>query len=170
MEAKKEPQNFLILNNIRSAENVGALFRICDSSNVNLIIQGYSPHPKVERDTRLPYVINKDTQKITKTATESINNVKFSYFESEQDVINFVKSQNLNLYSLEEGKPNSINIFNNFHVETPFALVVGNEKNGVSDYFLENSKKILCIPMLGTNNSLNVAVCAGIALYKLILG
>ena len=169
MAGKRKPQSFLVLNNIRSCENVGSLFRICDSCNIKLIIQGFTPHPKIEHDDRLPYIITKDTSKILKTALESLYNVPFMYIKCEEDVIAYLKRKNIHIYSLETGVKTSNNIFKYKRFNKPFALVVGNEKLGVSDIFFNNSVAILHIPMFGKNKSLNVAVSAAVALYNIIL-
>lgn len=168
MEIKNKPQSFLVLNNIRSAENVGACFRICDSCNVSLFLQGITPHPKIEGDTRLPYVCDSDLKKITKTATESINNVEFVYKEKPQEVIDYLALRNVCIYCLETNIKKSKNILTLNSVYKPFALVVGNENNGIEKCYLDKCEETFFIPMFGKNNSLNVAVSSAVALYKLI--
>ena len=170
MDNKSKSQNLLILNNIRSCYNVGACIRICDSLNTGVIFQGITPYPIIKNDTRLPYIASKTHLKISKSATESINNVYFNYFATTTEAIEYVKNNNITLYTLETGVKNSYNIFdtNKLRVIRPFALVIGNEKQGVESEYLEFSKACFYIPMLGKNKSLNVSTAAAVALYHLV--
>jgi len=159
--------NCFILNNIRSVYNVGSFFRIADALGWDLIFQGYTPHPRVKNDTRLPYIIRKDEDQIKKTAVKTFSKIRWNYFNTTLEVLEFLKSHNYNLYSLEEGVNRAVNLFNFKQIKKPFALTLGNEVSGVEEDFLKKSIAVLNIPMCGTNNSLNVGVSAAVAAYNL---
>ena len=213
MEKARRYKSFIISNNIRSSANVGSLFRIAESLDMGLILQGITPHPKTKDDTRLPYIIKNDTKKITKTAVHSIRKVEWYYFKTVDEVLDFINTgdsafpkdkkqsfkkyqktikltnnlkrykktcdikvnsklvlepKGITLYTLEQGIKNAINIYSKtFKVQYPFALVVGNEVNGVEDNFIKASKQILYLPMKGSQSSINVAVSAAVACFHL---
>lgn len=169
MATTAKPHSFLVLNNVRSAFNVGSCFRICDSLNIGLILQGITPYPKVKNDLRLPYVAQNATNKIKKTATESIDNIWFKYFSEATMIINYLNANKVPIYVLENNKTSSKNLFLNIKsIKKPFALVVGNEVEGVEDSFLNVCKKTVYLPMYGKNKSLNVSSAAAVALYSII--
>ncbi len=169
MENKQTSNNFLVANNIRSAYNIGSLFRICSSLNFNLILQGISPYPKLKKDSRLPYIYEKTHEKIKKTSLGTISKVCFYYFKEEFEVVDFLNSKNVHIYTLENNVKKSFNLFNlkKEYIKEPYALILGNEVQGVSSYFINNSSKIIYIPTFGHKASLNVSVSAGIAGYCL---
>lgn len=141
MAEARRYKSFIIANNVRSAVNVGSLFRIAESTGMGLILQGITPHPKTKNDDRLPYVIENDIKKISKTAVYSINKVEWYYFKTVEEVLVFLSSHSggkidqvklgarlpiesavvarsearqsnpTSLYTLEEGVPKSISIY-----------------------------------------------------------
>ena len=161
--------NYIVANNIRSAYNIGSLFRLADSLNMSLILQGISPYPRITNDTRPEYAIEKQENKIKKSAVRTFSYVDYKYFKTTKQTLNFLKKSDICIYSLENDLRAGIDLFSltNNSIKSPYALVLGNEVEGVSKEFLERSEKILYIPMYGKNNSLNVSVSAGIALYIL---
>lgn len=162
-------KGFIVANNIRSAYNVGSIFRIADSIQFSVILQGFSPYPRIPNDTRPEYLIERCENKIKKSAVRTFDKVSYSYYKDPIDVISFLQANNVSIYSLEI-TPDSMNIYDlsSKDVSKPFALVLGNEVNGVDKEYLEKSEKILHIPMYGSNGSLNVSVSAGVALFHLI--
>lgn len=169
MEAKKSPKTFLVANNIRSAYNVGALFRIASSLGASLILQGITPHPKVSNDTRLPYVIEKAEKELAKTSLNTISLVPFYYFKREEEVIQFLKRQTVSIYVLENNLKKAVNLFDlkKQDLTVNYALVLGHETEGVNELFIKEADKIIFIPSFGDKSSLNVSVTAGIAGYCL---
>ena len=146
---------YLILDNIRSRENVGSIFRTADAVGVSKIyLCGITPMP--------PH------QKISKTALGSENWVSWEYYKQTWRCLLELKSKNkkLKIIGLEQTK-DSQNIFK-FKPRFPLALVIGNEVKGVSPKILKYCDKKISIPMYGKKESLNVAVAAGISLYQII--
>ncbi|MBP7859786.1 hypothetical protein KA001_02410 [Patescibacteria group bacterium] len=169
MDISKTQNNYIVLNNVRSAYNVGSIIRLCDALGFDLILQGITPYPKIEEDTRLPYVQEKITKLLSKTATESINNVNIKYFFWEEDVVMHLDELNIPIYCLETNIKNSVNVFDleKKDIKTPFALVAGNEVTGVDEFFLSNCAKCFFVPQYGKNKSLNVGFALAVAAYVL---
>jgi len=144
---------FLILDNIRSRENVGSIFRTADAVGVKKIyLCGTSPTPPHE--------------KISKTALGAENYVPWEYRRNTWQVITDLKKMGVNIVALEQTK-DSQNIFK-FKSQFPLALVVGNEVKGISPRILKYCDKKISIPMYGKKESLNVSVATGIAVYQIV--
>ncbi len=153
---KNQNQNkmILVLDDIRSLNNVGSLFRTCDCLGIGRIylcgITGKPPH----RD-------------IYKTSLGAENSIEWEYYHDIEALLHALKNQNYHIIGLEQ-TDSSINICNFATVAKPIALIVGNEVEGVSDKALSLCDTILEIPQFGTKHSFNVAVSAGIALWELV--
>ena len=153
---RKLPKNnkeiIVIPHNIRSAFNVGSIFRTSDAAGVSqIILSGYCPcppHPKL--------------LKVSLGAEETIPYQKRGQIW--QSLENF-KKQGHQIIALEKTK-RAENIFN-FKPKFPLVLVLGNEKKGLSPKILKRCDKIVFIPMRGHKESLNVSVAYGIAIYQL---
>lgn len=156
-----------VLNNIRSTYNVGSIFRTADGLGWDVILQGYTPHPLVENDTRLPYVVKKVEKELKKTAVHAFEFVDWKYLSSQEDTLNILKKNKMTIISLEVNVENSISIYDFKKHSLPVALVLGNEIDGVSKFFLENSDTIVSLPMSGHNSSLNVSTAGAVAGYYL---
>lgn len=142
----------VIAYNIRSLWNVGSFFRTCDALGVEkLYLTGYTACPP--------------RREITKVALGAEASVPWEYAEEPLDVLKQLKNKGWMLVSLEQGST-SIPLIE-FKPQFPLCLIVGNEVGGVCDDLLALSDTIIHIPMLGSKESLNVAVAAGIALYTL---
>ncbi len=144
----------LVLDNIRSRENVGSIFRTADAVGVEKIyLCGITPTPPHE--------------KISKTALGAESYVPWEYYKQAWRLLKNLKAQNKNLkvIALEQTKE-SVNLFN-FKPKFPLILVLGNEVKGLSPKILKYCDNVLYIPMYGRKESLNVAVATGIALYKI---
>lgn len=143
----------LILDNIRSRENVGSIFRTADAAGVlKIYLCGMTPVPPHD--------------KISKTALGAENWVPWEYRRNTWQTITELKKRGFKIYALEQTK-NSRNIFK-FKPQFPLALVVGNEVKGISPKILKYCDKKISIPMYGKKESLNVSVAAGIAIYTLL--
>ncbi|MBI2670248.1 MAG: RNA methyltransferase [Candidatus Yanofskybacteria bacterium] len=146
---------FLILHNIRSAYNVGSIFRTADGVGVaKIYICGISPTP--------------DDAKVAKTSLGAEKMVPWEYRKQTWRCLLEIKNQNSNLkiIALEQMKK-SVNIFK-FKPKFPLALIVGNEVRGLNKKILSYADKIIEIPMYGKKESLNVAVATGVALYTIL--
>jgi len=154
---------YLILHNIRSAYNVGAIFRTADGAGVNHIyLTGYTPHPP---DGSQIYT-TKPERMIIKTALGAIDYVSWSGHKNIEDVVAKLHKDNIQIVALEQGE-SSID-YKQFIADKSIALVLGNEPVGIDEQTLELCDTMIDIPMRGQKNSLNVSVAAGIAMYELI--
>jgi len=152
----------VICHNIRSAFNVGSIFRTADGAGVTkIILGGYSAHP--------PH------PKITKTALGAEKTLPYERSWLTWKVIENLKEKGYYIVALEKTKevyPESPeakgtkNIFN-FKPKFPLVLVLGNEVRGLSREILKRCDEIVFIPMRGRKESLNVSVAFGIAIYQL---
>ncbi len=143
---------YLVLDNIRSLENIGSIFRTADALGVKKIflcgISGKPPHPK-----------------ISKTALGAEKNIDFEYCFSVWKLIEKLKERRFQIIALEKTK-NSKNYLN-FKPKFPLALILGNEIKGVSQSALKRADKIIHLPMKGQKESLNVSVAFGVIGYYL---
>ncbi len=157
---------FLILENIRSLFNVGALFRTADGVGVSkILLVGYSG---VKLDPNQPDKVTLHPH-IHKTDMGTSQIVPWQHFHTIQEAIKYLKSitPNITIAALEQ-HPKSQNLLT-YHPPTPaIGLILGNEIMGVSNTALNLSDVILEIPQWGKHNSLNVAIAGSIALYQLI--
>lgn len=144
-------KTYIVLDNIRSAFNVGSIFRTSDGAGkCEILICGISPTP--------------DNPKVLKTSLKSEKSVPWSYFSKTTEAIEYLREKNIPIYSVEEHEK-SID-YKNIEYPPEVAFVFGHEKRGVEDELLLQSDKIIHIPMSGIKRSLNVAVCAGIIIYN----
>lgn len=153
MKKKLTKRNITIVcHNIRSAFNVGSIFRTADGAGVaKIILGGYSahpPHPKLE-----------------KVSLGAQNFIPYERVWQTWRAIEKLKNQGYHTIALEKTK-SAKNIFN-CKPKFPLALVIGNEKKGLSKEILKRCDEVVFIPMLGKKESLNVSVAFGIAIYQL---
>lgn len=153
----------LILDNIRSAYNVGAILRSCAAFSVeNVVALGITAYPEQPDDPRLPHIARNAHRAIAKTALGAESMVKVEHYENTQD---YLQTLSQPLYALEQ-TADAQPIFE-FVVTQPYSLVVGNEVEGVSSQLLEAAHGHIVIPHSGAKNSLNASVAAGVALSAL---
>lgn len=147
---------FVVLDNVRSAQNVGSFFRTCDSLNVEKIyLCGITSVPP-----------NKEIFKTALGATES---VKWEYFESTFNCIKHLKDNEINnIICVEQTKKSVLLNKFDFNFNKNICLVFGNEIEGVSNEILELADHCVEIPQLGTKHSLNVSVAAGIVIWEVL--
>ncbi len=151
--SKRHPVT-LILDNIRSAYNVGSIFRTADSALAEqVVLCGYTPFPP--------------QKEVLKTALGSTESVPWHYYENITDAIKTLKSQNVKILALEL-TDNSIDYTELKKEDYPLAIILGNELSGVSDEALELCDGAIEIPMYGVKHSLNVGVSTGIALFEAV--
>lgn len=143
---------YVVLDNIRSRENVGSIFRTADAAGVSKIyLCGITPIPPHE--------------KISKTALGAEKWIPWEYYKQTWRLLEKLKKDKINIIALEKTKE-SINLFN-FKPKFPLVLVVGNEVKGLSSKILKYCDKKIFIPMHGRKESLNVSVVFGVAVYNL---
>ncbi len=148
-EAEKMPV-VVVLDNIRSLNNIGSIFRTSDAFLVEKIyltgITGRPPH----RD-------------IHKTALGATETVDWEYNESPMEVVKVLKEKGYTIIAVEQ-TDDSFKL-NEVPFHMPLALVFGNEVEGVSDEVIRLCDASVEIPQSGSKHSLNVSVCAGIVLW-----
>lgn len=144
---------YIILEDIRSAFNVGAFFRTADAAGVEKIyLTGITPTP--------------EHPKVAKTALGSPQNVNWEYNRDINHIIDKLKEQNTPIVAAEI-TDNSIE-YTKFNFPKPIAIVFGNEITGICPNTLKKSDAIVHIPMNGIKESLNVEVSFGIIVYEII--
>ncbi len=158
----------LILDNLRSSYNVGAILRTCDAAGVRRVIAcGTTPYPRTHNDLRDPVVSARNHREIAKTALGAEETVMVEYINNTLSAMTACKKKNCTLIGLEKVS-SAHNILNLTAPSTPIALIVGNEVEGLSDNVLAACELVCDIPQRGTKESLNVSVATGIALYALM--
>ncbi|HVY36069.1 MAG TPA: RNA methyltransferase [Candidatus Paceibacterota bacterium] len=153
------PRRILILDNIRSAENVGSLFRTADAVGIETIfLCGITPSP-IDRFGR-PF------GKISKTALGAEKTISWEKVSDTVACLKQLKKQGYQIITIEQSKKS--HDYRKVRVRLPVAFVLGNEVDGVSKNILSLSDNIAEIPMSGRKESLNVAVAGGIALFRML--
>ncbi|HVZ11147.1 MAG TPA: TrmH family RNA methyltransferase [Candidatus Paceibacterota bacterium] len=150
------PAIWAVLDNIRSRENVGSIFRTADAAGVGkLYLCGITPRPPHE--------------KISKTALGAEKTVSWEYHTQAWRLVERLRAkENAYIVALEKTS-NSENIFAlKLPSDRPIVLVVGNEVEGLAPRILARADTVVAIPMRGEKESLNVAVAFGVAVYQLI--
>ena len=152
---KSEKSPFvIILDNVRSHNNVGSVFRTADAFLTRKIyLCGITARPP-----------HRDIQKTALGATDS---VEWTYFEKTVDAVRDLKDMGYKIVGIEQAE-GSVEL-QNFIVERDFkyALVFGHEVNGVAQEVIDMCDICVEIPQFGTKHSFNIAVSAGIVLWEL---
>ncbi len=162
---RKSPEDFkasdktpiiIVLDNIRSLNNIGSVFRTADAFLIQKIylcgITATPPH--------------KD---INKTALGASETVAWEYAESTLDLIQKLKEEKIKILSIEQTE-HSVSL-EKFNVEKDqtYALIFGNEVKGVSQDVVSASDVIIEIPQYGTKHSLNISVSCGLVIWDLFV-
>jgi len=156
---KVKRENIIILPDIRSALNVGSIFRTADACGVEKIyLVGYTPAP-VDKFGR----VNKE---IAKTALGAEQNVSWEKLETMSKLITKLKKEDFFLIAIEQA-PNSAD-YKRVKLKEKNAFIFGNEVTGLPKNILKNCDIVAEIPMRGEKESLNVAVSAGVALFRIL--
>ncbi|MDQ2718816.1 MAG: RNA methyltransferase [Bacteroidota bacterium] len=155
-DAKKFPV-VVILENIRSAYNVGSVFRTADAFLIeSVFITGYTAKP--------PH------KEITKTALGAQDSVDWQYFETTKNAIEFLKKNQYQVYAVEQVS-DSISLENIADLSIyKIAFIFGNEVSGVEQEIISLCNGSLEIPQFGMKHSLNVSVAVGIVLWEVVRG
>lgn len=151
----------LVLDNIRSAHNVGAILRSAAAFGVSEVIcLGITPYPKQHNDPRLPHIANRAHEAIFKTALGAESILTTYHLSNFQE---FVSQYNQPVVILEQSQDAAK--LPDFKPTAPFSLVIGNEVEGVSTEIMNHGGQIVEIPHTNRKESINVATASGIALY-----
>ncbi len=154
----------LVVHDIRSTHNVGALLRTCDGLGISQVyLTGYTPFPKKGQDKRLPHIISKLDKQINKTALGAEHSVSWQQSDNVDEVIVSLERKGYKIIGLEQTK--DATKLQNFDPPEKVALVLGSEVEGISQELLKKCDIVLEIPMLGKKESFNVVEAASMALY-----
>lgn len=145
----------IILNNIRSAQNIGSIFRTADAFNVKKIfITGISACP--------PH------KEILKTALGATESVCWEYHQNAVSLLQNLKSKSEKIYAIEQTRE-SISLQNfTYNSDNVVTIILGNEVAGVDQELIDLCDGSIEIPQFGTKHSLNVAVSTGIVLWHFL--
>ena len=144
----------VILDNVRSLNNIGSVFRSSDAFRIaHIYLCGITATPP-----------HKDIQKTALGSTESVS---WSYAENTLSVVQDLQQKKVTLLAVEQAE-NAV-LLQNFvsQKKTSYAVVFGHEVKGVSQEVVNQSDGVLEIPQFGTKHSLNIAVSCGVVLWDL---
>lgn len=149
----------VLLHNIRSAHNVGSVFRTADAAGVSRIfLSGYTPSP-VDRFGNA----RKDISKVALGAEKSI---PWQFEKAPDRIIASLRKKGWQIVGLEQDE-RAID-YRKFKTTRPTLVILGNEVRGISPALRKKCDELIEIPMRGKKESLNVSVAAGIALFSLL--
>jgi tRNA G18 (ribose-2'-O)-methylase SpoU len=150
----KKNRIIIILDNIRSLNNVGTAFRTADAFLIEAIyicgITGIPPNKEIDR-----------------TALGATNTVAWKYFKTTEEAVFELKEKDYFIASVEQVK-NSIMLNQFTKPKQPLALVFGNEIYGVEQAVINQSDVCIEIPQFGSKHSFNVSVTIGIVLWEML--
>jgi tRNA G18 (ribose-2'-O)-methylase SpoU len=142
----------IVLDNIRSAFNVGSIFRSADGAG------------SVKKIYLCGITADTDNPKLEKTALGSLDLIDSEHYENTLDAVEEIKSKNIPIYGVE--LTDDAKDFQSIEYPERLAIVLGHEKRGVQKQILDKCDKKIIVPMRGYKESLNVANCASIVLYE----
>ena len=154
-EAEKTPI-IVVLDNIRSLNNIGSVFRTSDAFLIEKIyLCGITATPP-----------NKEIHKTALGATES---VKWEYVEDTLELVKKLKDEGVKVFSIEQADNSTMLDELSVSREEKYAVVFGNEVKGVQQKVVTASDNCIEIPQLGTKHSLNISVSCGVVLWDLFV-
>lgn len=143
-----------VLENVRSAYNVGSIFRTADAFLLEAVyLCGYTAHP--------PH------KEIKKTALGADESVHWKHFKTIAEAINDLKGNGYKIYAIEQATA-SMKLQEVQYAGEKIAVIFGNEVSGVEQSTIEQCDGCIEIPQLGMKHSLNVSVVAGVVLWELV--
>lgn len=152
----------VIAHDIRSAHNIGALFRTCEGLGIaKLYLTGYSPYPGKTGDTRLPHEQLRAAKQIEKTALGSTS-LPWEQHEDIYVLISNLKSQGFRIVGLEQGK--HATSLPDFKPSGDICIVLGREVEGLDIEIQKQCDELIEIPMFGKKESFNVVQAAAMCL------
>jgi 23S rRNA (guanosine2251-2'-O)-methyltransferase len=158
-EFRRQPKTrvVVVLDNVRSALNVGSVFRTADAFAFEKIylcgITARPPHREIE-----------------KTAIGATDSVAWEYAESAVDAVRRLRSEGYRTLAVEQAE-GSVKLQDfRWEKDRSYALVFGNEVRGVSDEVMAEVDGCLEVPQFGSKHSLNIAVCVGVVAWEALKG
>jgi 23S rRNA (guanosine2251-2'-O)-methyltransferase len=155
VEAFKEQEKLpvvVVLDNVRSMHNVGSVFRTADGFSIEKLylcgITAQPPHREIE-----------------KTALGATESIDWLHFESTLDAVAALKADGYQIIAIEQAKGSTmLNTFKPVS-DAKYALIFGNEVNGVDEEVMKVIDQCIEIPQFGTKHSFNIVISAGIVLW-----
>jgi 23S rRNA (guanosine2251-2'-O)-methyltransferase len=148
---------YVILSDVRSSHNVGAIFRTCEGAGVDMLyLAGYTPHP-IDR-------FGREVAEIKKTSLGASTMVPWTAADDIEALILKLQSQGVTVVAVEQ-TPQSISLYD-FTPPVSVAYIFGNEITGVLPEVVSLCDAVVEIPMHGRKESLNVSVTTGIVLFQ----
>ena len=149
---KKTPIT-IVLDNVRSALNVGSVFRTSDAFLIEkIILCGITAYPP-----------NKEIRKAALGSTES---VEWEYVKDTIDAVQQLIKEGYHVVGIEQADKSTQ--LNEFELpKKPIAIIMGNEVNGVAQEVINECNTVIEIPQFGTKHSLNISVTTGIVIWEL---
>ena len=143
----------IILDNVRSAINVGSIFRTSDAFLIeNIILCGITATPP--------------DKEIRKAALGSTDSVKWEFFENTIDAVSRLKAEGYHIIGIEQADKSTM--LNDIRLPNkPIAIIMGNEVTGVAQEVMDVCNTVIEIPQFGTKHSLNISVTSGIVIWEL---
>ena len=150
--AEKTPIT-IVLDNVRSALNVGSIFRTSDAFLIeNIILCGITATPP-----------NKEIRKAALGSTDSVN---WKYIKNTTDAVKQLIKDGYHVVGIEQADKSTK--LNEFELpKKPIAIILGNEVNGVDQQAIDLCNEVIEIPQFGTKHSLNISVTTGIVIWDL---
>lgn len=159
MKSNRQPSKILILHDIRSAQNVGSLFRSADAAGIDKIyLSSITAHP-IDR-------FGRPVGAIAKTALGAEKSISWESYSDIVELIQTLKKGGITIIAIEQST-DAID-YKTIIVTTPTVFILGNEVGGVPREILDLADTIAEIPMSGKKESLNVSVAGGIALFRML--
>ena len=145
----------IILDNIRSQNNVGSVFRTSDAFRIEKIyLCGITSTP--------------ENREVHKTALGAEDAVEWEYVKETRDVVEKLKTEGYRIFSIEQAENTTSLEDLSIGLDVKFALVFGNEVKGVQQDIIDRSHACVEIPQFGTKHSFNISVTVGIVLWQIV--
>lgn len=142
----------VVLDNVRSQNNIGSVFRTGDAFLLESIflcgITAVPPHPEIH-----------------KTALGAENSVSWNYYEDTLDAVDYLQQSGYTVFAVEQVEKSIMLQDMQLHKNKKYALVLGNEVKGVQQSVVDKCNQCIEIPQFGTKHSLNVSVTAGLVIW-----
>lgn len=145
----------IILDNIRSQNNVGSVFRTSDAFRIEKIyLCGITSTP--------------ENREVHKTALGAEDAVAWEYVKETRDIVDRLKAEGYRIFSVEQAE-NTLSLEDlSIDLDGKYALVFGNEVKGVQQDIIDRSHACVEIPQFGTKHSFNISVTVGIVLWQIV--
>jgi 23S rRNA (guanosine2251-2'-O)-methyltransferase len=148
---------YVVLHNIRSAHNVGSIFRTADGAGVaKVFLCGFTPDP-IDRFGRV-------VPEIKKTSLGATESIPWEHVDDIHECMDALRAEGVTLIAIEQHE--KAIPYDEALVPNQVAFIFGNEIEGVPATLCELAGMVVAIPMSGKKESLNVSVCAGIVLFE----